>query len=465
MKRVILILSLCVLVFSQTAYSQTRSKVEERFELTSLMFALIGAPEYSQCRIPSYKEDIVNTFARYENSEPIEYVRELREKYHICYDAVSTAAELLELKDGKFRLRPQYKLKDIEKYDDRWTAEQFDKFIRMANRFYKESDFQEWFDSHRDLYAIAEQRMDSLVNSVDTAWFEEFYGKPYDEDIKFYVSMINGPSNYMISEGVLMGIASDAEGLPDTTGTAGYILMHELCHHYSNDIIRGYYSLMIPYAEKILPHVYDKQRAAGYGFVESMIGEWFNELCTMMYYKERDDANVPVYLKIADDKGYIWMGRSMAFMEHFYENRDKYPHIDDFMPQIVAFFNYTADNIETVVKEYEMRSPYITEVYPAMGSDITGYDKIIITFSQPMFGGYSFSGTTGSDDENVKLLPACRAYYIDDYRLAIELEPDKLEPGCTYGLQMNPIFFLADNCHSLVDSCRNLTFTTAPERE
>lgn len=463
MKRVILILSLCVLVFSQTAYSQTRSKVEERFELTSLMFALVGAPEYSQCGIPSYKEDIVNTFARYENSEPIEYVRELREKYHISYNAVVNAANLLELKDGKFRLQPQYDLKDIETHDHRWTSEQFGKFIRMANRFYKESDFQEWFDSHRDLYAIAEQRMDSLVNSVDTEWFEEFFGKPYDEDFKFYVSMINGPSNYSIPEGVLMGIASDAEGLPDMVGTAGYTLIHELCHHYSNSI-REYTQIMVPSAEKILPHVYDKQRAAGYGLVETMIGEWFNELCTMMYYKERDDANVPVYLKIADDKGYIWMGRSMAFMEHFYENRDKYPHIDDFMPQIVAFFNYTADNIETVVKEYEMRSPYITEVYPAMGSDITSYDKIIITFSQPMSGGYAFNGT-GSDDENVKLLPACRAYYIDDYRLAIELEPDKLEPGCTYGLQMYPAFFFADNCHSLVDSCRNLTFTTAPERE
>src|SRR5699024_4558588 len=205
------------------------------------------------------------------NSEPIEYVRELREKYHISYNAVVNAANLLELKDGKFRLQPQYDLKDIETHDHRWTSEQFGKFIRMANRFYKESDFQEWFDSHRDLYAIAEQRMDSLVNSVDTEWFEEFFGEPYDEDFKFYVSMINGPSNYSIPEGVLMGIASDAEGLPDMVGTAEYVLIHELCHHYSNSI-REYTQIMVPSAEKILPHVYDKQRAAGYGLVETMIG-------------------------------------------------------------------------------------------------------------------------------------------------------------------------------------------------
>ena len=73
------------------------------------------------------------------------------------------------------------------------------------------------------------------------------------------------------------------------------------------------------------------------------------------------------------------MRRSMDFMENFYAHRDLYPHIEDFMPQLIAFLNFTADNFDSVLTEYKNRHPYITNVYPAVNSDITGFNEIIIT--------------------------------------------------------------------------------------
>ena len=37
---------------------QIQTKVDERFELTSIAFMLAGAPEYNQCGVRSYKQDI-----------------------------------------------------------------------------------------------------------------------------------------------------------------------------------------------------------------------------------------------------------------------------------------------------------------------------------------------------------------------------------------------------------------------
>ena len=43
-----------LIMTSSICFGQFRSKVEERFELTSIAFMLAGAPEYNQCGIRSY---------------------------------------------------------------------------------------------------------------------------------------------------------------------------------------------------------------------------------------------------------------------------------------------------------------------------------------------------------------------------------------------------------------------------
>lgn len=91
-----------MLFFNVQSYSQIISKVDERFELTSIMFALAGVPEYCECAIPSYVEDIITELAPYEFTEPINYIRELNTMHAIGYNNVSTTAEMLEIKTAKY---------------------------------------------------------------------------------------------------------------------------------------------------------------------------------------------------------------------------------------------------------------------------------------------------------------------------------------------------------------------------
>ena len=75
-KLILLILALISTV--NTVFCQIRAKVDERFELTSIAFMLAEAPEYNQCGIRSYKQDIQNQFEKYKSDKSIKYMRELR---------------------------------------------------------------------------------------------------------------------------------------------------------------------------------------------------------------------------------------------------------------------------------------------------------------------------------------------------------------------------------------------------
>ena len=58
MKR-LLIGIICLCFLPNNSYCQLKARVDERFELTSIVFALAGVPEYCQISIPSYKRDII----------------------------------------------------------------------------------------------------------------------------------------------------------------------------------------------------------------------------------------------------------------------------------------------------------------------------------------------------------------------------------------------------------------------
>ena len=227
MKKIILCL-ISLLAF-HSGNSQMRAKTDERFELTSILFALAGAPEYCMCPIPSYFQDIVDELAPFDRSAPVEYARELHQIHRIGYDAVATTAAMLKIEDGVIRLRPEYDASGIADLDSRWNEELLRKYIRMLNEFYVLSDFHTFYEEHRPLYEAAEKRMDRVLEQIDCGRFESLFGIPLDpEEMSVYVSLTNGPSNYSVPGGVLIGMSVDREGVPDTAPGTDFLLVHEM---------------------------------------------------------------------------------------------------------------------------------------------------------------------------------------------------------------------------------------------
>lgn len=456
-----LLLFLGVLMF-QLGYTQIRSKVDERFELTSIAFALAGVPSYCQCTIPAYWKDINTDMTPYELTEPINFVRKLHQIHGINYDAVSTTAEMLEIKNGKIRLQSQYDISKISEIDSRWNEELFTKYIKMLNVFYKQSNFHQFFKKHKVLYDLAEQRMDVLLADTTMEWFEDFFGKPLDSNINIWISLCNGSNNYAMPNGVLIGMAADDEGLPNlnNAGTE-FMLIHEIGHHYTNPLFDTYWPQMEAAANKMYPYIKDRMTDIAYGSAQTTFGEWLNNLFVLMYIRETDTNPEKYKSSITPEieRGFIWMQHSVDFMGNFYTHRDRYPYIEDFMPQLTAFLNYTADHYDLVIQKYEARKPVITSVYPVVGSDITDVEEIVISFSEPMSTGkWAFYGT-GSDDVNVKYLEISDVQWINDGRsVTLILNKELMKETGLYGIQLFPHGFTTLDNVWLNDRCKNLLF-------
>ncbi len=461
MKKII-ILILTGILSVQAVYSQLQSKSDERFELTSIVFRIAGIPEYNQCGITSYAKDIDTYFAPFANDPLFEFVRTLRKESAIAYDAVPVIASMLEIKNGIISLQSQYNLNDVVEADSRWSEEQFIRYLKLLNKFYKKSNFRKFYKAHEALYTLAQERLNDLLADIDTSWFLSFFGKPLDPNIKIYVSLTNGPHNYSFNDGILIGIFGTHNGEPVFSIYQQITILHELCHHYSNPVFNTHWAEMKEAANKIYPIVQMQMNKIAYGTAKSSFMEWFNNLCVLMYYKElpEDYGLEALATSINTNDGFIWMHRSVEFMENFYADRVTYPNIEYFMPQLSLFLNFTATNMDFVQREFNQRRPYIKSVYPAVGSDITNVKEIRIEFSEPM--RTDCQGVWLIDDPNIKYIPndsdGCR--WIDVKTFLIPISTERLEPNQVYGVKIFSRFFYSDKNYPLEDKYTDLIFKT-----
>ena len=220
--------------------------------------------------------------------------------------------------------------------------------------------------------------------------------------------------------------------------------------------------------ERIAPRVEPAMNRIGYSGAWTMTVEWLNNLFANMYFKEHDPEFAAFETAMYMHLGFIWMDRSYDFMDHFYADRERYPHIEDFMPQIVAFFDYVAEQFDIIYRDFKASNPVITNIYPAPGSDITGFDRIEITFSHRMNGSWGVQ-RTGTGDERVEYLFDVMFDEIewseDGTRAYLLLDKDKIEPGTVYGLRLYPPGFCSSTHFPLDERCANLLFRTGPDRD
>lgn len=435
---------LCLMAFCVAGgYAQMTSKIDPRFELTSIAFRLAGAQEYAQCGVPGYARDIDNHFLQYAEHPLISFIQQIRNDYGIGYNAVSSTADWLMIKNGKVKLQPGYHASDVVKADSRWTEPVFKRYLKLLDDFYRKSKFQQFYDEHHDLYRFAEGQLDSLLTKVDADWFDRYYGKEFGAP-DIYIGLCNGPSNYALTAetrksgyGIVVGCGCDNQGQPFYHPLFFSIVLHEFAHNYSNPLLMQYWSQMEDAANVIYPHVAQQMAQNAYGDAQTTIGEWFNDLCVLMFYRELQPEWLGYMTTSNQESGFIWMGRSVKFMDEFYANREFYLHISDFMPRLVEFIGETAKDIDKIEEEFRNNHPYVTEVSPVLGS-VVSIDaapvEVTVRFSEPMAGGYGANWIDRADVTAIPLVEGC--FWRDEYTLVYPLKADAFERGKIYGIKL-----------------------------
>jgi hypothetical protein len=112
MKKAVLCFFIFLCVITHIS-AQIKSRVDERFELTGIVFRLAGAREYVNNDVKLYANDIDTYFEKFKNHALIKNIEKIREEYGIGYACVSGLAVVLEIKNSKIQL-----IKDADIHKD-----------------------------------------------------------------------------------------------------------------------------------------------------------------------------------------------------------------------------------------------------------------------------------------------------------------------------------------------------------
>lgn len=352
MKKISFILSLSFILSSASLKSQQiipTTQVEECVELMSIVFQLAGAQEYSVTRVPGYANDIVSYFEPYKNHELIKWIPELRQQYGIGYDAVASYAIRLKIENGKIRFLDNIRIDEI---DSRWTKEVAEEFLIKLNQFYADSKFNDFFIKHTSLYNLAVKDFSNMVNLVNYDWFERYYGTKPKGRFHLIVSLTNGMGNY--------GPHIDYEtgerdvyaiiGTPkvDSLGNPVYkderylsLIVHEFNHSYCNALIDENYAEIKKTAEEFyrLDTVIFQRQA--YGSPETVMYEMLVRASEVQYLKDAGKSQQEINKRIAREQknGFTWIDKLSGKLDEYERQRDKYPTLRSFMPDIVNMIN------------------------------------------------------------------------------------------------------------------------------
>ncbi|MHC4217218.1 MAG: DUF4932 domain-containing protein [Planctomycetota bacterium] len=433
-----------------TPGSRIEVVVDPTVELMSIIFRLAGNSEYNQPNSASpYADEVEAHFGPYREHAVVKTARRLRRQRGVSFDAVMSMAVHLEdtVTLGEkvpFDPRPP-------RLDKRWRPEEARQFLVEARDFVGESDFNGFVTEHREFYDAAAARLrERIEKRAFIAWFDEFFGKRPDARFRAMVGLLNGGGNYGVGvrfpDGgeeitpVIGVYLFDNDGLPVFGQGIDSTIVHELCHSYTNPFVDAAADELEPWGMAIYPHRAEALERQAYGNWKTMMYESLVRACTVRYALAQDG---PAAAQKAVDynkaRGFTWTGKLAGLLGEYERDREKYPTLDTFMPQVVKLFEQVAGRIEQEDEKAAAESPKVLWMSPANGAaDVDpGLTEITVVFDRPMAsgswsvvgGGSDFPKTTGSPS------------YDDDRR--VFTMPVTLKPGWTYRFMLNSDRFKA----------------------
>lgn len=329
MKKLFLVLLLLVsfspVLLSQQQTSQLDPKVEERVELLSVVFHLAGNFEYNMSKLDRYTGDIDRKFGPFKTHPAVVMAKKLADDNGVGFDAVMSMAISLS---NPPELQPLVPFSAIVP-EQRWGGQQSAlQFVSLLRQFYKDSHFENFFQTHPALYALAEQRFAATLTDVHLSWFGAFYGKPAPTKFRLIIGLNDGGANYgprlIRPDGtqefyaVMGSWTKDAEGNPTFDSSYLPTVIHEFNHSFINPMVETRFTEFHG-----LQAVYDavgaQMKQNAYADTKVMVQESLVRACVALYLKENGWTEAEVRAQIADEEkhGFIWMADLVALLQTY----------------------------------------------------------------------------------------------------------------------------------------------------
>lgn len=384
-------------LFAATAAAQTpRIAVDPRVELMSVIFRLAGNSEYKEGCIPAYNAAIDQWFAPFREHEAVQLARGFRERYGVGYDApMGLSVNLKDLETMEERIPFD---SPASRLDRRWHGAEARAFVAAAKKFVKDTKFQEFLASQREISDRAGERMRKVVEEgADFAWFEKFFGTRAASRFFVVPGLVNGPSSYGPSiraeDGVdesyaVIGVWEvDSAGMPAfDKGFAGTVV-HEVVHSYANPLIAKFEGRIDGGGEKILEPVRQAMGRQAYGSGGTVLRESLVRACSARYaLAHGGEAAAKSAIGYERGRSFLWTGELFDLLGEYEKDRAKYPTLEAFMPRVVEYFNALGPRVKGMAEAYEAARPKIVSMTPANGAqDVDpALTEIEVKFDRPM---------------------------------------------------------------------------------
>jgi len=445
--------------FSQNGTILKEPKVDKRIELLSIVFRLADSQEYSSNKFPKYVENIDNHFGKYKNHTLITFIKKKLRKMGIGYDAVMyMAISITEPPEMKAILSFS---KDFP--EKRWGEKNATKFLKLLNQFYYDADCENFFKNNEDLYRVASNRFNLVYKELDLDWYQKFYGEKPKGEFVIVNGLGNGGGNYGPNIRLannkeliyaIMGTWSvDSLGLPNFKMDSYFpTLLHEFNHSFVNHIVGEYHSELAESGKTIFNQLKEIMNNQAYGDWRTMYAEALVRASVIKYLKDHNYENEFVIKELNEEinRGFIWTDKLVMELDRYDNNRDIYPTLGSFIPEIVKFFNETASEINELKKLIDKKRPKVISISPFENNSIyVDYktEQIVIEFDRPLKGkGHSiFVGEKGE-----KAFPKMGeiTYSKDKNKLIIEM---KLKPNKEYQFVLSGWNFISQDGFGMND--------------
>ena len=337
----------------------------EETELVAVVCHLAGISGYvfneEDGVLPDYLADVDSTFARFADHKAVKFASSKMFRKGFAWDMPMAFALRLRLNDGRIGYNDGLEA-DFEDYYSRLSRGDEKKFIAMLEDFYRDASFRDFFRNHASLYRECEEAMQKVVDNLDIAWYDSFFGPSDGGEFRVYLGLLNGPGNYAVHQKLTAGgeVVNAVMGCcdRDSAGRIYYgesytlpVLIHEFNHSYCNPLNDECWESIAAQANAIFQRDPSFYASIAYGSPQLMMNETFVEASMIRYLMshpidlsgtrfENMQELIDTLIDIDErKKKFVLVRPVIEALGRRESAREQFPTMRDFLPEYVAAVN------------------------------------------------------------------------------------------------------------------------------
>lgn len=350
MKKSMLFLTLlivCICAKAQSVFPQ----VNENVELMSILSRMAGFEEYNMDMAGQYIKDMDSYFKDNTEHPTVQYMKELRNKYGISFDAVMSMAIHLDNRNGTLSLIEE----EPPTLEKRWKNVDKGEFLSYLNNFYKDTKFNEFFKAHKDIYEKGiKSYQDNVISHFDIDWYADFYGNGPQETYSVIIGFCNGGGNYGVNRQIkgkmkevfaIVGYYVDKEDTPMYSKEYLPTLIHEFNHSFINHFLDEnkfpkYVNELKSSATDLFKSSQWSMSKQAYNNWETMINESLVRAAVICYMLDKGYKTEDIKNELSEQvqRNFRWMPELVSLLRKYEKRQSNYGNFEKFYPNVIGFF-------------------------------------------------------------------------------------------------------------------------------